>query len=104
MAKKQIDMFFDIFAGEFVSITTKLQQKITQQTEENILQSESFLSMQGFLVEKDDLYYYIGDKPNSVLAAIKINEVVHIEITQEENVFTNILDQLDVPTDKKGVN
>lgn len=104
MVKKLTDTFFDIFAGEFVSITTKLQQKVTQQTEENVLQSESFLSIQGFLVDKDDLYYYIGDKPNSILAAIKINEVVHVEITQEENVFTNILEQLDVPTDKKGAN
>lgn len=74
---------FENFAGEFVVI---LLNKDTKQTVEmngklHIVYSPAII--EGFLIDEDDEYYYVGHSPKSFDQVINKKYIVHIEVGSE---------------------
>jgi hypothetical protein len=100
---------FENFAGEYITI---LLTKDTKQTVEidgrlQIVQSPALI--EGFLIDEDDEYYYIGHNNKSFNQVVNKRYIVHIELSssekEEEEMSYELLDSLvDVPDDDTGIN
>lgn len=101
MSKKN-NRLFDLFCGEYVSILTKMTTERSTSTPDRVESIKMPVSVQGFLVEADDLHYYLGISPELITQAICISDVIHIEISQEEaNVMEQLLLNGEVPPEDK---
>jgi hypothetical protein len=100
---------FENFAGEFITI---LLNKDTKQTVEidgrlQIIQSPALI--EGFLIDEDDEYYYIGHNEKSFNQVVNKKYIVHIEVgNPEKEEITQSFDMLnslvDVPDEETGFN
>lgn len=100
---------FENFAGEYVTI---LLNKDTKQTVEidgrlQIIQSPALI--EGFLIDEDDEYYYIGHNDKSFNQVVNKKYIVHIELSSaekaQEEQDLNFLDSLiDRPDEDTGIN
>lgn len=99
---------FENFAGEHITI---LLNKDTKQTVEidgrlQIIQSPALI--EGYLIDEDDEYYYIGHNDKSFNQVVNKKYIVHIELSSSEKVEQvdfDLLDSLvDVPDEETGFN
>jgi hypothetical protein len=96
MAKKKevpSSSFMQVFFGEFVLVTTSHSQTIEQQTAEGEITSmQTQLAYEGFLLDEDDIYYYLGDTPDSINRVIKKEHVLEVSITDQNKVTVDTSD------------
>jgi hypothetical protein len=107
MMKKKTDkheLFFLSFIGEYVTIILKREAKVLHQTEEGYIEETVPMTVNGYLLDMDDEYYFIGESPNNISRAILKKEVVYIEIVQVKTVYDEILDTMNVPQEDKDIN
>ena len=101
MAKEKVDVLFDVFAGEHISIILDKEVEQVRQTETHIETLKSSISISGYAVDMDDDYIYLGYEPGIISQAIKKTFIVHIEITNPNN---DILSSIELPKDEKEYN
>lgn len=92
----QNTVLFDTFVGEYVKITFK-----TVITDGNLTIP---MSANGYLLEEDGMYFYLGDDNEEVSFAIKKREIAMIEIIKEESMFDDVLVNMPTPTKKEDIN
>ena len=59
--KQPNELFFLSFIGEVVSITTTLKASETLQLDEEVVQVDMPNTFEGYLLDVDDEYYYLGE-------------------------------------------
>lgn len=102
MTKKKSNNLFELFAGEYVNITTKAFIERSVTTEKSIETLKSPITIQGYLVEADDFHYYLGIAPDRLNQAVSVSEVLHIEVTDEQaDVMEQLLESGEVPPEDK---
>lgn len=99
-----ISLFFTTFIGEYVQLTTKIMQSISSQTEEQVVTQEIPVIVEGFLLDMDEKYFYMGSSPDSVEHAVKEEEVIHIAIVQPKNELEEILEGIETPENREDFN
>ena len=92
------------FIGEFVEMATNVIVSRSEQNEDSVITSNEPLSIQGYLLDIDDEFYYIGSTPDGMSAVIRRENVMLMTITEEENLLEDILNSMDVPTNKEEIN
>ena len=107
MPKKKIpeaavktNVFFETFVGEMVQIFCKTKMKQILQDDHQTQEQESPVMFEGWLLDVDDYYYYLGDTPDEVCSAIDKTEFGSIHIVKEANLYDDILDSMDEPESK----
>jgi hypothetical protein len=101
--KKVNDLFFITFIGEHVSVLTDFKTSQSVQTEEGTLEETSPLVIQGYMLDMDDDFYYLGETAEEI-RAVRKTTVSAIEITKPQDEFSDILDSVKTPENKKGYN
>jgi hypothetical protein len=84
VAKKSSDMFFDIFAGQYVIIVLNKDTENTVASVEMTEVNKTPMIAVGYLLEQDETYLYLGHSADEVHQAIKKEFIVHVEIHNEE--------------------
>lgn len=102
--KKDPSLFFMTFIGELVAVTTKLKITESMQNEEGSTELIMPMAIEAFLLDEDNLYYYLGKEPDQVDQAIKKVMVSHIEIVQSKHPYDELLDDFPTPTDQENIN
>lgn len=105
MAKKKtdkLDLLFDTFVGEAVTILLDKEIEQTRQTQTQIETLKSALSVNGYIIDMDDDFLYLGYTPDHTAQAVKKSFIIHIEITN--NVSDDVLLDIELPTDEKEYN
>lgn len=85
--------FYNIFVGEYVELTTLLPYSESAQNMEQAQSISTFLKRAGYLLDIDEAFYYIGETPNSVSRAIRIEQVAEIAIAKQKTIEDEILDE-----------
>lgn len=98
-------LFFMNFQGELMNFLLDTSLNSVVETEEGIQSTEMPLSIQGYLVDEDDQFYYIGDIPPNldkitIDKAVSKSRVILAQILQIPDQLTQILD--DIPKPKRG--
>lgn len=102
--KKSNDLFFMTFVGEFVSILSNMDHTAAIQTEEGTVEETAPMVFQGYMLDMDEEYYYLGETQREVSRAIKKVSVNAIEISDHKDEFTDLLDKAEAPSNKKNFN
>lgn len=98
------EIFHTTFIGEQVEFLTSIPQHWSENTEDGVISGTIPMIVQGYVLDIDDEYYYVGDTPHEVSRAVKRSEVLFIEIVSEKKVFDKILDQFPVPDNESEEN
>lgn len=106
---KDKGLLFSTFCGEYVRLMLNKDDKQTINHSGVIKMVQNPFVLQGFLLDEDDDYFYIGYSPDVISSAILKKQVVVMELCEEEDEeaeeLKNILDEsVDVPEDENGVN
>lgn len=100
---------FDMFVGEYVRFIMKRDEKGNIQDDKgNIRLLQQAMTVQGYLFEEDDDYFYLAYQPNAEYISIAVTkkEIVTTELidpTEDENKMAQMLDDSVGPEDS-GVN
>lgn len=94
------DTFHHSFVGEKVEIVAGFYQNYMEETADSRITNQAPASIQGFILDLDDDYMYLGKNPTEVSMCIRRDTVLYIEILVERNEYDVILDSL--PQANKG--
>lgn len=88
-------VLFMTFQGEFVNILLSTNLSTTQQVDDEIMSAEIPLSVEGFLVDEDDQFLYIGPSPALADKAVGKQHVLLIQLKQPDDALQNALDEME---------
>lgn len=97
--KKNSNLLYDTFVGEMVVVVTEATTKRAEQVEDHFLEESTPIAIQGYLLDADDIWLYIGKDANEVSSAIHIDKIIEISII---DMYDQILD--DFPDNDSGLN
>lgn len=99
VSAKKNDVFWATFTGEYVEILAKY------------VNGEGVpvpFTVQGFMLDRDDEYYFVGEGPIEINAAIKISDVTFISILDpegaESDAIKGMLEEMPIPEDDNEIN
>lgn len=85
------ETFFLTFIGEFVEIVGSFfHEKV-----------EVPINIQGYILDTDNNYYYIGDSPEEITSAIRKDSVIYIQILKNVDPLEEVLRDWEVPEDER---
>ena len=98
--KSDNEIFFLTFVGEFVIMMTKLKTTTSSHTEEGSVEETNMATFDGYLLDVDDSFFYIGANGMEVSKAIRKDQVVYIEIIRPKDQYDGLLDNMKTNDDK----
>ena len=92
------ESFFQSFVGEMVSLTinaTVPTQAVIN--DDGVVEEviEGPISFDGYLLDVDNEYYYLGDTSQEVSKAIRKENVISVEIVKSLNIFDKMLEDIE---------
>lgn len=81
------ETFFLTFVGEHVELAGSFYHS----------DQEAAIKVQGYILDIDDEYYYLGDTPEEITNAIKRDRVIYIQVIPKVNEYQQMLMEMDVP-------
>lgn len=79
-----VTLFHINFGGEFVEILTKFKAQLVRRSELGEEVSETYIARQGYVVDVDEQYVYIGEAdPIKINCAINRSDILTIDIIEE---------------------
>lgn len=91
----KINRIFEIFAGERVILMTKLMVSEKTASEVREVQKDTPLSIEGYLLDYDDKYYYLGHTDKEVTSAVAIPQILLIQQIGIEDPYSEFFDKAD---------
>lgn len=104
MKKRNLSSFESVFLGEFVTVFTTINTSSMTQQDETIRESNSPLAFEGFLIDTDESYYYLGQTPKEASMAIKVDTVLSVIISEPKNKYDELLDDIGDEPDESELN
>lgn len=84
---EESETFFFSFMGEYVEICGSFYHG----------NDEAAIKIQGYLLDIDNVYIYLGDTPDEISNAVKKERVIWISVYTPDNEYRRILTDLEVP-------
>jgi len=103
MTKKKnnkLDLIDNSFLGEYIRLILEPVTRLSHAKGDEMIDSETNIAIDGYLLEKDDNYFYLGSTAGSVTQAIRRDLVMIIQTELDKDEYSEYLDKLETP--KKG--
>ncbi len=98
------EAFFASFIGDRVEIVADFYQNYEEETAESRIRNHAPASIQGFILDIDSEFLYLGKNPHEVSMCLKRDRVLYIEVIgapgEERSPYDELLDSL--PSKKRG--
>jgi hypothetical protein len=91
--RKASELFWVTFTGEFVELLCKYETS-----------QRMPLVIQGYMLDIDQDYYYIGANALEVSSAIRKTDVAYIQILKEADPTLEVLENMPMPDDEHDAN
>lgn len=93
------EVFLLSFVGEFVQVLTDFVLSASQmnETSDGSLSSEDMshpLIVEGYMLDSDDSYVYLGPTPDQIGQAIKKDRIVFIQVLENKDTLDEIMNSL----------
>lgn len=82
------------FVGELIEIVARL-------SDEN---SEESIKTIGYLLDYDEEYYFLGNDPEEITHCVKRSKVTLINTLNPDNMYQEMLEEMEVPKSEQGKN
>jgi hypothetical protein len=106
--KEKLDYLFELFAGEYVVVILRFIIERTTQTSKEVELLKTPMHVSGYFTDQDDNFIYLGHKPNKYHQAVSKSDIVHLELSSEEDQtvesVSKALKDFKEPEDDKGYN
>lgn len=103
--KKSNNVFFETFAGEYCEVILDVQIPSSfNLTEGEMHEVKMPLTVNGFVMDADDVFIYLSTDGESVNQAFPIKDLKHISIVEVKNPLQELLDEIPEPKNDKGYN
>lgn len=79
---RKVDLLFQTFVGEPISILLDQYREQVEQTDSHIKTIKEPISAQGYLVDMDDDFLFLGYEPTVIAQAIRRERIVQIDIIE----------------------
>lgn len=90
--------------GSFIEIVTDQTVTVTSETEEGRYEKKSPYVIQGFLLDIDEEWVYIGNDQGETTDMIGIKKVVHLGKSAPIDKLDDLLDEASEPSDNEYYN
>lgn len=87
MSKKKRVSIFEIFSGERVSMYLNFSIEASETTEDTVSSTRGPLSVEGYLTDEDDEFYYLGIEPAQYNVAVRKTNVMGVFVSPEESII-----------------
>ena len=84
-----LDTFYLAFIGEHIRLTGQFSTP----------QGTAVSGIEGYLLDIDDDFFFLGDGPDSIKIAIKRDSIFSVETIEYKDELTKMLDEFPVPED-----
>jgi hypothetical protein len=101
---EQIDTFVLAFMGEFVNVITDIMIVEYNQNEVQTLEQNAPMVAQGYLLDADDAYLYLGENPLEVNQAISRGRITMVRVDRKKSKYEELLDELGDPNKREDIN
>ena len=102
--KKHGVAFYDIFVGEYVRLVTSSVSSTEVQNQKESVSQTGPVAIESYLVDMDDTFYYLGAVPTAINQAIRIDNIIHIEIIDPRTMYDDLLENVDLANDPTKMN
>jgi hypothetical protein len=103
--ENNLDNLFNYFAGDWVSILLLKDIKQSVQAPRNVNTIYTPLFAEGYLLDQDEHYYYLGQQIDNVDKAVNKKYIITVELADPHQELAMQLDEsVETPKDDKGVN
>lgn len=103
--KQKNNLMFETFVNKYLTIILRftVERTIQRQSEVELLKTP--MHVNGYLIDHDETYLFIGHNPDNYDQAINKIDIVHIELSKDDSdPFDEILKDIEGPKDEKGYN
>jgi hypothetical protein len=104
MPKKQKDVqdsevFLLSFVGETVQVLTDFvlnTSRVNEDNDGNLVTEDNGhpLIVEGYMLDSDDSYVYLGPTPDQISQAIKKDRIIFIQVLDNKDVLSDLMDSL----------
>lgn len=77
---------------------------IIEQDTNGALQKQGAAAVEGFFIDYDDVFLYLGNEAGEIQQAIAIENIASIALSDEDNKIKEVLEFLSFPTNDNEVN
>lgn len=91
---KTSDLVFSTFVGEYVRLSSNRDEIVHAVTEDTQASQTVPRTYEGFLLDMDEKFYFLGVGADSVVAAVKKSIVEVIEVVDKRSPYDEILDKI----------
>lgn len=99
--EKDLDTFFLTFSGQEIVVTLNNSISATHHAEEGFINESVPLSREGFLLDYDEDWIYLGNSPTEINRAILKSNILDIEVKEEPDLFTQVLEEFEPQTNEE---
>lgn len=93
--KNASDLFWVTFIGEYVEVLCKFETPDSGRMP---------LAVQGYMLDADDKFYYIGKNPLEIASAVNKNDVAYVCVIDNIDPAVQILENMPVPEAEEETN
>lgn len=97
MDDEQMDTFVLAFMGEFVNVITDIMIVEYVQSESQTLEQNAPMVAQGYLLDADGTFLYLGENPLEVTQAVARNRITMVRVERKKSKFEEMLDDMGDP-------
>lgn len=101
---ENIDTFTLAFMGEFVNVITDIMIVEYSQNEMQTLEQNAPMVAQGFLLDEDLNYIYLGDNPLEVTQAIAKSRITMVRVERKKSKYEELLEDMGDPNKREDIN
>ena len=98
------EVFFTTFIGEKVEIVANFYQDYLEETEDRRVSNHAPASIQGFILDLDPVFLYLGKNPHEVSMCLRRDSVLYIEVVVEKSPYDDMLENFEIPDNKTEQN
>lgn len=95
------EAFFATFIGDRVEIVADFYQNYQEETAESRITNHAPASIQGYILDIDDEFLYLGKNPHEISMALRRTKVLYIEVIgaekEEKSPYDALLDSMPFP-------
>jgi hypothetical protein len=100
---QEIDTFVLAFMGEFVNVITDIMIVEYTQNDSHTLEQNAPMVAQGYLLDADETFLYLGENPLEVSQAVSRNRITMVRVERKKSKFEEMLDDMGSP-DREDIN
>lgn len=95
--EESMDTFVLAFMGEFVNVISDIMIVEYVQSEAQTLEQNAPMMVNGYLLDADDTFLYLGENPLEVTQAVARNRITLVRVERKKSKFEEILDDMEEP-------